>query len=265
MTYREPVRRVVTPARRTRPPWIRLGLAGLLLAIVAGGAFGIWYLFLRPAPPAAVALPSIPVSSPGSSAAASAEPGASTAAGALDGTWQVDPTVGSFADFSGSFGGYRVQEELASIGAQEAVGRTADVTGSLTISGTTIQAVEATADLTTLKSDDDRRDGQLDRQGIQTGTFPTATFRLTAPIELAELPAEGETISVTASGELTLHGQTKAVEVPLQARLSGGVISVTGSIAIVFADYGIQRPTSMVVLSIADRGTMEFQLHFTRG
>jgi polyisoprenoid-binding protein YceI len=172
--------------------------------------------------------------------------------------------VGSFTDFSGSFVGYRVQEELASIGAQEAVGRTPDVTGSLTIAGTTITTVDVTADLTTLQSDDDRRDGQLRRQGIETGIFPTSTFRLTTPIELGSLPAEGETISVTATGELTLHGETRTVEVPLQARLSGGVISVTGSIPITFADFGIERPTSMLVLSIADEGTMEFQLHFTR-
>jgi polyisoprenoid-binding protein YceI len=269
MTSPEPVRRVSAPPRGSRPSWIRIGLTGLLLALVAGGAFGIWYLFLRPAPPAAVALPSLPAASPGAStgasAAASSEPGASTAAGGLDGTWQIDPSVGSFADFSGSFVGYRVQEELASIGAQEAVGRTPDVTGSLTISVTTIETVEVTADLTTLKSDDDRRDGQLERQGIETGTFPTATFRLTAPIELGGLPAEGETITVTATGELTLHGETRAVEVALQARLSGGVISVTGSIQIAFADYGIERPNSMVVLSIANEGTMEFQLHFVRG
>lgn len=264
MTSPQPVRRSVAPADRTRLSWIRIGLAALLLAVLAAGAFGIWYLFLRPAPPAAVALPSLPVSSPGASAASSSSPGASTAAGGLDGTWQVDPTVGSFADFSGSFVGYRVQEELASIGAQEAVGRTPDVTGTLKITGATIATVEVTADLTTLQSDDDRRDGQLKRQGIETGTFPTATFRLTTPIELGALPAEGATISVTATGELTLHGQTNTVEVPLQARLSGGVISVTGSIPIAFADYGIERPNSMLVLSIADHGTMEFQLHFSR-
>lgn len=264
MTSPQPVRRGVAPAERTRPSWIRIGLAAVLLAVLAAGAFGIWYLFLRPAPPAAVALPSLPVSSPGASAASSSSSGASTGAGGIDGTWQVDPTVGSFADFSGSFVGYRVQEELASIGAQEAVGRTPDVTGTLTISGTTIAAVDMTADLTTLQSDDDRRDGQLRRQGIETGTYPTATFRLTAPIELGTLPAEGATISLTATGELTLHGQTKTVEVPLQARLSGGVISVTGAVPIAFSDYGIERPTSMVVLSIADSGLMEFQLHFRR-
>jgi polyisoprenoid-binding protein YceI len=267
MTSTDPVRRTPASRESRSPSWIRVGLAGLLLAIVAGGAFGIWYLFLRPAPPAAVSLPSLPAAtaamSPAASAAAPSGPAASTAAGALDGTWQIDPSIGSFDDFSGSFVGYRVQEELASIGAQEAVGRTPDVTGSLTIAGTTITAVDATANLTTLQSDDDRRDGQLGRQGIETDTFPTATFRITAPIELGELPAEGETISVTATGELMLHGETRPVEVPLQARVSGGVISVTGSIPIAFADYGIERPRSMLVLSIADEGTMEFQLHFT--
>lgn len=47
-------------------------------------------------------------------------------------------------------------------------------------------------------------------------------------------------------------------------RLSNGVIEVTGSLPIVFADYGIQKPTSFIVLSVADEGTMELQLFFTQ-
>jgi polyisoprenoid-binding protein YceI len=262
MTSPRPVWRSEPPAPRGGRSWLRLGLGVLLLAVAAAGAFGLWYFFLRSGPLPAVSLPSLPPASPAASSPAASTPGASAGVG-LDGTWQVDLTVGSFEDFSGSFVGYRVQEELASIGAQEAVGRTPDVTGTMTISGTTITGVDVTADLTTLESDDDRRDGQLRRQGIETGTFPTSTFRLTTPIDLGTLPAEGETISVTATGELTLHGQSHAVEVPLQARLSDGVISVTGSIPIAFADYGIERPTSMLVLSIADEGTMEFQIHFS--
>ena len=38
-----------------------------------------------------------------------------------------------------------------------------------------------------------------------------------------------------------------------------------GSIDIVFADDGIAQPTSFLVLSIEDHGTMELQLHFRRG
>jgi hypothetical protein len=40
---------------------------------------------------------------------------------------------------------------------------------------------------------------------------------------------------------------------------------VTGSLPIVLADYGIPKPTSFAVLSIADQGTMEFQIFFSKG
>ena len=54
---------------------------------------------------------------------------------------------------------------------------------------------------------------------------------------------------------------------PIDARLSGSVVTVTGRIDILFADYGIQtkKPTSFIVLSIEDHGIMEFQLHFRKG
>ena len=139
------------------------------------------------------------------------------------------------------------------------------VTGSLVLASASIASVEVTADMTRLESDDNRRDGRLREQAIETDEFPTATFRLTAPIELGSAPAEGVKLTATATGELTLHGETRAVTVPLEAILHGDVVTVTGSIEILFADYAIERPTSFLVLSIEDHGIMEFQLHFRRG
>jgi polyisoprenoid-binding protein YceI len=118
--------------------------------------------------------------------------------------------------------------------------------------------------MTTLQSDDDRRDGQLRRQSIETDQFPTSTFTLSSPIELGSVPADGSTISATATGELTLHGVTKTVDVPIQATLSGDVVTVIGQVEVLFADYDIDRPTSFLVLSIEDHGIMEFQLHFRK-
>ena len=217
------------------------------------------------APAAAVTLGS---AAPGSSAGgATAAAGASTAtgAGSPDGTWTVDTSIGSFSDFTDSFVGYRVAEQLANVGATTAVGRTPKVSGTLTVSGTSITAVSITADLTALQSDRSMRDGQLHTQALQTDTYPTATFVLADPIKLDHLPAEGETISVTAVGDLTLHGATKRVSIPLQAKLANGVVTVVGSLPIAFADYSIAPPQSMMVLSVADNGTMELQLHFTKG
>jgi len=257
-----------SPGRSRRPILIAVGVA--LLAVIAVGGYGLWYLFLQPAGPAAVAdtsLPPVPTSASGSPQPAASQPAASSQAGGsggIDGTWNVDTSIGSFADSTSSFVGYRVQEQLASIGANTAVGRTPDVSGSLTISGTQVTAATMTADLTTLQSDDQRRDGQLARQGIQTGQFPTATFALTSPIDLGSVPADGQEIQVTATGKLTLHGQSKDVQIPLRARLTGSTIAVSGLLPIVFADYGIEKPNSFMILTIADSGTMELQLFFTR-
>ncbi len=249
----------------------------MAVAALAAAAAGAWYLFLRPPAPAEVALAAVPTAAPtddpteapASEAPAPAESAAPAASAAvavgLDGTWTVDPSVGSFDDFSGSFVGYRVTEELVGIGTSTAVGRTPDVTGSLTLAGTTITDASFEADLTTLQSDSGMRDGQLGRQGLETDTYPTATFVLAEPIELDAAPAEGATIEATAVGDLTLHGVTKRVEIPLEARLANGVVTVVGSLPVAFGDYGMTAPESMRVLSIDENGTMEFQLQFTQG
>jgi polyisoprenoid-binding protein YceI len=261
------------PAAGRRGPL--LAIAAIVILALAG--IGLWYLFFRPAGPAPVSLGSTTptaVASVTAVAEASTDPSSDPASadrstggsdpGGIAGTWTVDPGIGSFDDFSGSFVGYRVQEELASVGATEAVGRTPDVTGTLTVDGTTITAAEFTADLTTLQSDERNRDRQLQRQGLETGTFPTATFVLTQPIELGSEPAEGATVDATAVGDMTIHGTTKAVEIPVEAKLANGVVTVVGSLPVLFSDYGMQKPQAMIVLSVDDNGTMEFQLQFTK-
>ncbi len=216
---------------------------GLLVATVAIGGV-----------PGAALAQSVAPSQP---AAASVAP-----ASALDGTWTVDPTLGSFDDFSGSWVGYRVQEELAGVGGTEAVGRTPDVTGSITLAGTSLAAADLTADLRTLQSDESMRDGQLGRQGIQTDQFPTATFVLTQPIELGAIPEENVAFAVDAVGDLTIHGVTQNVTIPLNAIRSGDIVGVSGSLTFTWGDFGMDQPTSMRVVSLADDVTMELQVFF---
>jgi polyisoprenoid-binding protein YceI len=225
-------------------------IAALVLAGAAGGAYGAWYILIGPPSPATVSGAAIPS-------------GASVPAPAsLDGTWNVDGSLGTFTDFSSSWVGYQVKEQFAGIGGHTAVGRTPKVTGSMTLTGGTVSDVQITADLTGLVSDDSRRDGELGDRGIETNTYPTAVFKSTQPIVLT-LPAEGQIVSVTASGALTLHGVTRSVQIALQAQRRGGIVAVSGSTNIVFADYGFQGPTSAIVVSVENHGIMEFHLLFT--
>ena len=227
----------MTTARPNRTRGAAIVIGVLVLAVAIAGAAGLWYLFFRPAGPAPVSLASLPPvaasQSTDGSSAASADPTAEAASddpAATTSTARASPGRGTSTRRSAratpapsSATGSRRQ--LATVGAAEAVGRTSNVTGSLTIDGTTITAVDMTADLTTLQSDEANRDRQLQRQGIETATYPTATFTLTQPIELDAVPAEGEIVNVTATGDLMLHGVTKSVEIPLETRLEGGVIT----------------------------------------
>ena len=183
----------------------------------------------------------------------SASPAASSG---LTGTWKV--VTGS------SFVGYRVKEELARVGANTAVGRTTAVTGTLAYDGSKITTVEVQADLSQLTSDSSMRDNVLRRQAIETSSYPTATFALTQPIPIASPPAPGVAVDVTAVGNLTLHGQTRPVSIPLQGTLIDSNVVSVGSTTVVFADYGIRQPTAQSVLTIEDRGTLELQLVFAR-
>lgn len=161
-----------------------------------------------------------------------------------------------------SFVGYRIDEELANIGATTAVGRTGEITATLEFDGAAITAVEIVADLRTLRSDQSFRDGALRDRGLESDTYPFATFRLTEPIPIDRLPVDEDTLAVTVAGTLDLHGVTNDVQIALAGQYVDGLVVVSGSTEIVLTDYAIEAPTGFRVLSIAEAGLMEFQIVF---
>lgn len=238
-----------------------------LAAIAVVGLAAVWFLFLRSDNPDPVSLDDAVAAATGSTLApeqtetlpeATATTFAAEEPVNLDGTWTVLSDENSFA-------GYRVGEELASIGVTEAVGRTSGVTGSLDLVGSTLTAVSIEVDMTSLRSDDNRRDGAMSRQALETGAFPTAEFVLTTPVDLGSVPEVGVPIAVTAGGDLTLHGVTAAVEIPLEAQLVGDQIVVVGSVDIVYGEFGIELPSAPILVGVDDHGLIELQLTFARG
>jgi polyisoprenoid-binding protein YceI len=171
----------------------------------------------------------------------------------LDGTWTVT---------DGSQVGYRVTEVLFGQDT-EGVGRTSDVTGTFVLSGTTVTDATFTVDMTTFESDEDRRDGQFDGRIMEVDTYPTSTFTLTQPIELTSIPEDLVEITTTATGELTLKETTKEVTIDLVARRNGDTIEITGSLTIVFDEWGIPNPSNAAV-STNDEGELELLLVLTR-
>jgi polyisoprenoid-binding protein YceI len=238
-----------------------------LLAIGIGG-FLAYDQVLRGDSVAALTLPaSTPTAAASASdvADASATPIPSTApmsASGAAGTWTVT---------SGSQAGYRVRERLANLSAEsDAVGRTADVTGSITVEANgdaaKLTAGALTVNTQTIASDKQMRDNRLRREGLQTDRYPTATFTVTQPVDIPASALSGTATSLTLTGDLTLHGVTKSVQIPAQTQLVGNQIQVAGSLSFPLSDYQISPPNvGGFVLSISDQGTLEFLVAFAKG
>jgi polyisoprenoid-binding protein YceI len=189
---------------------------------------------------------------PGTDAAPETETTSAPAADGFDGTWL--PTADS--EF-----GYRVEEVLAGVNTS-AVGRSNEIDGTLVIAGTTAE-IDTSVQVENITSGDGRRDGQFRGNIMDAENFPTATFVTTEPIDFGAIPADGEQVTATATGELTLRGVTQPVTFDVTAQVSGDRIGVLGSIPVVFEDYGIANPSNSFVTTESD-GLVEFVLVFER-
>ena len=156
--------------------------------------------------------------------------------------------------------GYRIKEVLFGVDT-EAVGRTNQITGTMTLDGTTLTAAEFTVDVTTITSDESRRDGQFHGRIMSTDEFPTATFVLTESLELGVESAQDVTVTTVATGDLTLRGVTNSVTFELTAKQDNGKIGVLGNIPVVFADYEIANPSTGGITTEGN-GLLEFVLVF---
>ncbi|MDE0234126.1 MAG: YceI family protein [bacterium] len=163
-----------------------------------------------------------------------------------------------------SFAGFRVVEVLAGgVAESTAVGRTADLAGSIELAGANLVAARVEVNMATLRTDNSHRDSHM-RQALNTREYPLAVFTLIEPVELPVGVFEGGTFSGTAHGELTIKGVANRAAFDLKARLVGDTIVVAGSSEVVFGDYGVPTPTSASVISVEDQGIMEFLLYFAR-
>ena len=230
-------------------------LVGVVVVLVLGGAGAYAYFFsgLRTSPPS-LAL-STPTASPSASRTA-------TAAGV--GTWQVT---------SGSLVGYRVKEQFAGqTSTHDAVARTSQVTGKVTItpSGTTYQmsAGQISVQLAGLASVDQvagynvtNRD-RIVMQSLNVSSYPTAVF-VAQPVTLPSGVENGQTVTVSVPGQLTVRGVAKAVTATVQLRVSGNTAQIAGTIVTNMTDFGVSPP-QVGFTTVQPAVTIEFQLNLSQ-
>jgi polyisoprenoid-binding protein YceI len=231
--------------------WIVVSATGVVAIVVA--VIVVYFAFIHSDAPPPLGLNSVAVTTGGDPPA----PHSSFDVKNLDGTWNVT---------SSSVVGYRVTEDLVGgLANNTAAGRTNAVTGTVAVAGTRVTAAQISADLTKLKSDSNRRDGQVQTRILNTAAFPKATFTLADPIDVGAIPAVGTENKGAATGDFTIHGVTRRVTFDLTYQLvSASELRILGSIPMVWADWKIPSPSFAGVADVRDNGVMEFLIVATR-
>ncbi|HEY8201617.1 MAG TPA: YceI family protein [Actinomycetota bacterium] len=234
---------------KKRLVWVGGGLLLVVAAFVV-----VYFTFFRGDNKAPVSLST--TDSPKGSA------GSEASVGDPAGTWQVVKGDNTFA-------GYRVREKLAKFPAQtDAVGQTHDVIGSMkvqrTAEGYTISGLQMEANLQTLKSNEKKRDQKIRTIGLQTDQYPKATFVAAGPVSVPAAALAGPEMKMDLQGDLTVHGVTKRVTIPVQAKVAGDQIEVVGSLTFPMSDFSIEPPSIPPFVQVEPQGTMEFKVRLVK-
>ena len=238
---------VSSGGRRRWLKWV-IGAIVVVVALAVGGPF-VFFHFIEGNGPAPLSLKSSPAAPGTQSASPVSSQGAS---GTVAGTWAVG---------SGSRVGYRVKEILGGQ-SHTAVGRSSAVTGQMVVKGSTVKSASFTVKMATIHTDSAQRDTQFDGRIMDVATYPDGTFALTKPIVMAPPPATGTIKTYSATGHLTLHGQTRSVTFPVKAELTANGIEVQGAIPVLFSKWGIPNPSFTGFVTTQNHGIMEFLLDF---
>jgi hypothetical protein len=242
----------VAPSRR-RGRWL-LWAVGAGLGVVVLGFLLIYFVVFPTSSPKRFAL------SPRNAAASAPDAGTNTSK-SLSGTWRVA---------EGSQAGYRVREKLAFLPAEsDAVGRTSSITGSATLVQSphgllTITAASIEVAVDTLKSDRSLRDEKLHTVGLESDTYPTASFVLSRPLRLPKSALAGQALQVASTGVVTIHGTAREETIPLQMSVSSSAIEAVGSLTFPWSMFAMTAPSIAGFVNVSDRATMEFDLRLTR-
>ena len=224
-----------------------------VLALIGAGGYIYFFSNLRTSPDTL-----------GLSTASPSATSTSTGTTALTGTWNIA---------AGSQVGYRVQELFVGENSKhQAVARTSDVTGSLTVSGDAsgyqVSGITLTANLNSLHSVDQvagrnvsQRDGVVARQ-LATSQFPNATFAATSASAPGTLTSAQ--VDITAPGKVTIHGVTRDVTIAAKAQVVGDKLEIAGTLTISMTDYGVSPPQAPFV-TVDPTATIEFDLFLTKG
>ena len=168
----------------------------------------------------------------------------------------------SFVLGEGTVARYRIDEELAGRGFFTAVGETTEVVGRVVFDddgGIVADGSAIVMQAASLTTDSDRRDGYVRERTLLTSQYPAIIFNPTSAEGLpSPLSDASGTVEFTITGDLTVRDQTREVTWDVVAEF-GDTISGLASVVVSFEQFGMDKPSVAVVLSVEDSFQLELE------
>jgi len=229
----------------------RILIGGLLaIIVVVAAAIAGWWFFLREDNQLATNAPAVPTGL-ARTATTSTTPG-----GAL--AFAIIPAR--------SEASYFADEKLASLPLPStAKGTTRDISGTfyLTPDGLALdqsQPSTFSVNLKTLTSDKAMRDRRVQTMGLETDTYPTATFTIANVTGYDATRPAGEEQDLQVTGTMDLHGVQKELTWEVKARREGDVITALATVEFKYADFNIPILNIAGFVSVQDSVTLQVQI-----
>lgn len=105
-----------------------------------------------------------------------------------------------------------------------------------------------------------RRDRTLREKVLETARYPEIVFELRKFTGDLSRFRPGETFPVQVAGDLTVHGKTAAVQLPVDVSVFPSAVVVTGSFPVHWKAYGLQDPSFPVVARVREPMFVNFRL-----
>jgi polyisoprenoid-binding protein YceI len=121
--------------------------------------------------------------------------------------------------------------------------------------------VKVVVDAASLETGIGRRDRKMREEHLETATYPTIEFHSTSPPGGRTSAGEGKRFEV--AGDLTLHGVTKPVTAPVEAKAAGEGWEFSGRLTIKMSDYQIANP-SIALNKVRDEVEIHFRIRLER-
>jgi len=120
--------------------------------------------------------------------------------------------------------------------------------------------VKLVINATTYNSGNSMRDRNVIGSALETGQYPGIHFESTG-IEDVQVVAPGATGNLTVIGNLTIHGTTRQMRIPVSVSMTpDGILTATGEVTFDYTDFGVKVPRLAFLIPTSKQVTVKYRV-----